>query len=359
MKFLFPLFLCFWVTSSFAQDNEDCDLQLDESTVHKLKALPLPTFSYSPETSVYIGAVCLFTKKSSDSLTRTSSAKTKIGYSFNKQLIFESIWSYFSTREKWFSEGRLHYSMYADQYFGVGVNQTVEDRVFYQSDRIIAEVSGLRKVNKNWFLGPQFRYQNHYNFRLEEMNDSYSELQKTSTIGLGLTVQNDTRDNLFAPSKGHLLKVSNSHNYGGGYYTKISLDARKYYSFGKDSRHTISGRAFSSHTIGETPFYDLSLIGGDKFVRGYFFGRFRDQHLSTVQTEYRTHLFWRIGVAAFGGASLVYNNFDSADFMTVKPNLGAGLRILTDKENKINLRLDYAIGLDGESGFYVVFGESF
>jgi hypothetical protein len=42
-----------------------------------------------------------------------------------------------------------------------------------------------------------------------------------------------------------------------------------------------------------------------------------------------------------------------------KYNYGGGIRFLMDKEEHTNLRLDYAVGQDGNKGFYVVFGESF
>jgi len=61
---------------------------------------------------------------------------------------------------------------------------------------------------------------------------------------------------------------------------------------------------------------------------------------------------------AIGGTSSLYPDF--SDFATtIRPNYGIGLRFLMDKKDNINLRLDYVIGSQNNSGFYVSFGESF
>jgi hypothetical protein len=79
----------------------------------------------------------------------------------------------------------------------------------------------------------------------------------------------------------------------------------------------------------------------------------------TLQGEYRSPLWWRFGLALFGGISKVYPSIDVISVSHLKPNYGFGLRVLTDTKENINLRLDYAMGAEGQGGFYVYFGESF
>jgi hypothetical protein len=81
--------------------------------------------------------------------------------------------------------------------------------------------------------------------------------------------------------------------------------------------------------------------------------------MSTLQGEFRFHVFWRLGLSAFGGVSLNYPQPDQMKLNNSKYNYGGGIRFLMDKEEHTNLRLDYAVGQDGNKGFYVVFGESF
>jgi outer membrane translocation and assembly module TamA len=73
----------------------------------------------------------------------------------------------------------------------------------------------------------------------------------------------------------------------------------------------------------------------------------------------RNHLFWRIGIATFGGISMVYEKVNRIENESFKPNAGIGLRFLVDKIEGTQLRFDYAVGANNQSGFYISFGESF
>ena len=68
---------------------------------------------------------------------------------------------------------------------------------------------------------------------------------------------------------------------------------------------------------------------------------------------------WRFGLAVFGGSGFVYSDIIKLTNSNVKPNAGIGLRFLVDKKENTFLRFDYAIGKEGQNGFYVSFGESF
>jgi hypothetical protein len=134
---------------------------------------------------------------------------------------------------------------------------------------------------------------------------------------------------------------------------------RRYYRLGEKQNQTIAGRFYQSSVLNTPPFYDYSLMGGDKLVRGYYFGRYRDKNLSSLQFEYRTNLLWKFGLATFGGVSSVYPGLTSVAKITIRPNFGVGLRFLVDKKENTSLRFDYAVGSNDQSGFYVSFGESF
>lgn len=351
IKTVLHLFFClFLVTSINAQDS---------TGFSKVSWLPVPAFGYSPETETYIGAVLLTTLKRKDTLTRTSNAKLELNYTWRRQFISEFQWTHFSYREKWMSEGIFHFSRYPDKYFGIGASTPDSFEVNYQSDRYRFETTLLKNLGDQLFAGVGLRYINYGRFRQNtDSMDRFSELTPVSTVGLELIGSWDKRDRVLTPTTGYLLKLTNDQMYGKNYYSRVSLDARKYFSWKGKIDQILSFRFYSQHVFGNAPFYDLSLLGGDKLIRGYFYGRFRDDHLSILQTEYRTHLFWRIGASVFGGISSVYNNLHWTGDQ-LKPNAGLGLRFLVDKEEGTNLRFDYAIGAQGQNGFYVSFGESF
>lgn len=333
----------------------------ENKPVKKVSVLPVPAIGYSPETKTYIGAVTLFTFNNlPDTLTRTSNASVEFNYTWNKQLIFESDWNYFFPGEEWFTRGLVHYSKYPDLYYGIGFDTPESGEVNFQSNRLIFDVDAFRNIKNKLFLGVGINYKSYNN--IDNLNDTalfYDELKNENNYGLKLLFLSDSRNNILSPSKGNYFEFGSAFNFGSSFYTKIALDYRYYFGFGKTKSNILASRFYHSVVFGTPPFYDYPMIGGDKYVRGYYLGRFRAKNLSSVQLELRNHLFWRVGISTFGGISMVYEQVGNIESESFKPNAGVGLRFLVDKTEGTSLRFDYAIGAQNQSGFYISFGESF
>jgi len=326
-----------------------------QDSTKKIKLLPVPTIGYSPETKTYIGAVTLFTiDLYKDSLTRTSNAKFEFNYTWNKQLILETEWNYFFKEEKWFTKGKIHYSEYPDYYYGIGSNTPESNKLLFNSNRFVFEANILRNLGGKLFVGPNLRFINYSNVSYSS-DLIYPELADQFTFGVGITLLRDSRNSLLTPTKGFYFNFNTGYNFSKSDYLATTLDIRYYKTWA--DKYTWASRMINDFRFGKVPFYDYSFLGGDKFVRGYNYGRYRDKNLSSIQTEFRLPLVWKFGIATFGGISNLFaNNFKINDS---KYNCGLGLRFLVDKHDKTNLRLDYAVGNDGNSGFYISFGESF
>lgn len=330
----------------------------DSTQVKKIKILPVPTIGYSPETRTYVGAVTLFTfNLHNDSNTRTSNAKLEFNYTWNNQLIVESGWNYFSKAEKWFSRGLIHYSKFPDQYFGIGPNTPESNKLLFNSNRLILDVAVLKKMGKQFFSGIQLKYVNYAQIKPEKPTPVYPELTTASTVGIGYAVLKDTRNNILTPTKGVYMHANAVYNIAKSNYAELLVDLRYYKTW--NNKFTWANRVVNDLTAGSPPFYDYALLGGDKMVRGYYYGRYRDKFLSAWQTELRLPIFWRFGLAAFGGLSTLYANNTPFNPSHLKHNYGLGLRFKVDKKDDTNLRIDYAIGSANNSGFYIAFGESF
>ncbi len=329
---------------------------LGQDSIKKVKILPVPTIGYSPETKTYIGAVTLITLDLyNDSATRTSNAKFEVNYTWNKQLILETEWNYFFKGEKWFTKGKIQYSDYPDFYYGVGTNTPVSNKLLYNSIRFVLEANILKKVGGKFFLGPSVKYINYSNVSYDSPI-AYPELADNSTFGVGLTLLRDSRDILLTPTKGFYFNFNAGYNFSNHDYGETTIDIRHYKTW--KEKYTWANRLINDFTFGNPPFYDYAFLGGDKYVRGYNYGRFRDNNLTSFQTEFRLPLIGRFGMATFGGLSNLYNN-SNLNLNNTKYNYGVGLRFMVDKHDNTNLRLDYAIGNGGNSGFYISFGESF
>lgn len=344
------LLITFFLLISFSLFSQD------SLRSKKVKILPVPSFGYEPETETYVGAVSLFTLDFyQDGLTRTSNAKAEFSYTWRKQSIFEVEWDYFLREEQWFTQGEMHFSKYPDFYYGIGPDTPESNELLYESNRFIFEAGIFKNMGRQLFLGLGLRRLSYGNVD-SETDHTFSELQSSAIFGLKAALFKDSRNSLLTPTSGKMYRLEAGYNVGDKDYFKTSLDLRRYHTLRQ--KHTLAIRLYNSFTINTPAFYDYAVLGGDDFVRGYFFGRFRDKHLSTLQAEFRSPLFWKLGFALFGGISSVYPNL-SALTDRVRPNAGAGIRFLVDKEGNTNLRLDYAIGSSRQSGFYISFGESF
>ncbi|MHC1706519.1 MAG: BamA/TamA family outer membrane protein [Bacteroidales bacterium] len=322
--------------------------------------LPVPALGYSPETSTYVGFVTLFSwNVFHDSLTRSSNAKAEFNYTWKKQYITDLGWESFTRKEKYYFKGKLTFSRYPDLYYGIGEDTPEKNITHYDSRRRIIDISLLRALRPKIFLGATFRLNKYdiLNYRPETYPD-YPELAPESNTGAGLRFMIDKRNNLLNTTLGF---------YGETWCTYNTNDQKEYYKFGIDSRyfntfeekHTVALRLLGIFTFNEAPFYDLALMGGDNQVRGFLYGRYRDNNLFTFQSEYRSVIYKRWGYALFGGVSKVNHNIEGLTLKNTKLNYGAGIRFMIDRKERINLRLDYARGSGGSDGFYISFGESF
>jgi outer membrane translocation and assembly module TamA len=107
----------------------------------------------------------------------------------------------------------------------------------------------------------------------------------------------------------------------------------------------------------DTPFFLMSSFGGSEDLRGYPSGRYRDQMMYAVQTEYRWHVKDRwimTGFVGFGEVAEKLSNFGS-NFL---PAGGIGARFVLSEKHRVSLSADLAVGNDGAE-FYFGVGEAF
>jgi outer membrane protein assembly factor BamA len=220
-------------------------------------------------------------------------------------------------------------------------------------------------TQKQFFINPQFLQRVHRNFY---MGLTY-EFQHTgpvsyiqggifdrenitgrhggNTSGIGPILSWDTRNNAYSPDRGVFVELQYvwfDQHLGSDFNLRIfSVDFRKFFRLSEKEVFAMQGIA--GLTAGNTPFRKLEELGGADMMRGYYGGRFTDKCLMAYQAEYRRHLFWRIGMVAFGSTGEV-----SPDLKNFELNpdqwhyaYGGGLRFMLSKEEKLNLRVDYGV----------------
>src|SRR5690606_24132468 len=104
-------------------------------------------------------------------------------------------------------------------------------------------------------------------------------------------------------------------------YQKWILDARKFFPLSPKSELGING--YVEFSNGEVPFNQMALIGGTKRMRGYYEGRYRDNHLILFQTEYRFPVWWRFSGVVFGGAGAVAGSLNEFNPEYIRWSIGS------------------------------------
>jgi hemolysin activation/secretion protein len=138
---------------------------------------------------------------------------------------------------------------------------------------------------------------------------------------------------------------------------KWILDLRNYQEFGRG--HLAYFQFYAKFLGGsKIPFRNMALLGGDKLLRGYFRGRYRDHNMYVIQAEYHSPPLWRLSLVVFAGLGDVYRLPADLRLRESKPSGGIGLRYRVFRDRRLNLRFDAALGRN-DGGIYLGIGEAF
>ncbi len=340
----------------------------------RVRALPLPALGYSPEQGFYGGAVGFFTFPSRDSLTPAASGQAEFNYTQRKQIIATVQGQGFLARGKYFFRGYATYRIFSDRYWGIGPLTPAENLENYDSRRLHARVTALRKIVPGVYAGVRAEAFYLHDVRPGPLLERTRPLGHAGGLaaGLGYGIQYDTRKNIPNPTDATFASFFHTvyHPVFGSEFRfhRIEFDFRKYFTLFTTPAwcekkigtfvHTLALQCNGTFSPGETPFFMMPLIGSENDMRGYFRGRFRDANMAAVQIEYRMPLVWRMGLAFFAGVGDVSPEALSLRYSALKHSLGAGVRFMADRKERVNLRFDFAVGKN-ETAFYLSFGEAF
>lgn len=342
--------------------------QVPEKKMKNGTWIALPTFNYSPENGFGFGAATLrvFKFNRNDTISRSSQIGGLALYTTENQAIFSTRYQFFTYAERYSFSGQIRYVDFPELYYGIGEDtpDTNEEDISYRFFRFAQRVT--KQLTPGFFAGLEVRYFNRFNLELVPggiLETSRAPGYNGSRVfGGGPVFVLDKRDNINNPFNGYYLLFSaffHGKVLGGEFqYTNYRLDFRDYFKPFKNLDHILAIQFVGNFIEGTAPFRQLSLLGGSSIMRGYYLGRFRDQHLVAAQTEYRFPLFWRIGGAAFLGFGNVMNRVSDFRWRDLKHSVGAGLRLGVDPKERLNLRVDVGFG-ENTSGFYLSVSEAF
>lgn len=328
--------------------------------------VPLPVIVYSPETNFGFGLTgqYLFRFKN-DSLSNLSTVGATILYTLEKQFIVNPNWDFYIKANQWRTSGAFVYQRFPEKFYGIGNTTSDDDEEEFTAEYILLRKRVTRQVAKNFHLGLQYRLEYAFDFETDPEGTLHADTIRGSSgylaSGAGVVAIYDSRDNSLFPFRGWFVVFSN-HFYprwlGSEYeFANFKLDARAYWN--PFTSNVIAAQVLTSFHAGDPPFKMLALLGGIETMRGYYMGRYRDNHLIAAQVEWRFPIWWRFIGAGFYGVGDVTHDFRDLQWNNLKHSIGGGIRLTLDAKERINLRFDAALGTDGSRGFYFQLGEAF
>ncbi len=348
----------------------------------------LPVITYSAESALNLGAIGFryFDLSKGKEDIPVSFVNMSAIYTTRNQLFLESGNQFFLSNNDRIN-GWLYYFDAPDRNYGLGndpsllLTENDSDDVLNYLNVTVARVgfqgSYQKKVGEKLFFGPTVNIENVLDydpipnsFQILQGAEKLNRLQSRivgKRVGLGLLLTSDTRDKIINSRRGHFLQLSflaNSKIFGSDFeYHASRVELIKYVNPFKN--HTLAFRLIQDwkHPFGSTgniPLYGLSRPNS----RGYFRGTFQDRHSQQIDIEYRLP-FWRdenleypgshfwkgLGMVMFVNGQQAYGETGSYKISNTNLALGGGLRVLFNKKNRMNLRIDFAYGLrEGSNG---------
>lgn len=322
----------------------------DSTAARKSQWNVLPAAYYTPETSLALGAAAILTfrDKRSQPTVRPSAVGATFIYTLNGQILTGMNPNVWLADNRHHVYGQFGYLFYPFEFYGIGNDAPVTAKEPYTTELLDGFMAYEYLVAKDLYLGLR------YDARVEAIIEKTGQLasqempirgsQGQRISGVGPTLNYDSRDNVFFPTRGSFHQISAvffGKSIGSKYdFQRYRFDFRKYFPIRKS---VLAVQALGIITTGTPSFQYMALLGGAQVMRGYFAGRYRDNHLTVLQTEYRFPIKGKFKAVVFGSTGRVADRLSNLRLQNLHAAAGVGLRFRVNKDN-LNIRFDAAIG---------------
>ncbi len=247
-------------------------------------------------------------------------------------------------------------------FYGVGPDSDLEES--YEEQKLDFEFSCVRRLWKQLYAGPLYLYTNveYTDFESDGAIAQYVHGSNNTGISseLGLVLQWDSRSSLVYPRNGSYVELRALHSgtgLGSDFdFSTVKLDARGYYEIIPDT--VLALQAIMQSSSGSVPLHKMEELGGVRVLRGYQFGRYRDESSAVVQGEVRFPIFNRLGGVVFGAAGQVEEGYSRFSLENTKAAGGLGFRFQPNKKSDVRIRVDLGFSRDF-TGIYITLLEAF
>lgn len=338
----------------------------------KARFIAYPVVAYAPETSWEFGVSSLYVYHSRDNPENRISEVGTFGFvTLAGQYGLHVDHANYTDKDKWFFLGKGRVQSFPLQYYGIGSDTPKDPLASVDQSSIVFKERALRQIIPSLYFGPEFGFDRLSKVRFNFEDGVAQELPRGGNgslnlgVGLGLLYDNchnvlNVRDGFFS----ELAVLHYNQAWGSDFsFWTFESDTRLFIPI--NARDTLAFQLYGRMTTGDVPYNEMSTLGGESLMRGYYLGRFRDKHFVGTQLEYRflplpfRHPFMkRFGASVFGATGAVFSEPGLPDGDNFVFAGGAGLRFLLFPDKDIYTRGDFAFTNEGGS-FYLFIGEAF
>ena len=324
-----------------------------------------PIVFYAPETGWGGGGGLVYVRMAEGDVKtqRPSTYQVSFVGTERRQVTLQALGDIWTANNK----NRFNYEIVAQQapgrFFGIGPNTgTSSEKYTAINTRLI--LTGQRRIARHFFVGAR------YFLERSTLKDVAPGALLTGTVpgqyGWWLTTISavssfDSRDRYYSPLHGIFASIQltrATRAIGSEFeYWRMVTDLRWYQAI--VGEHVFAMQFYMDDAWkGTPPFERMPRLGGQNTLRGFFGGRFRDNHAMALQGEYRTPEWWKLSAVAFIATGGVAPRQDLYESRTFRTGYGVGLRWAITHTDRLNLRIDHGWG-PRSSGTYFTVGEAF
>jgi hypothetical protein len=239
-----------------------------------------------------------------------------------------------------------------DDYLGTGEPLKTDDQLKGIAGRYLFRAMG------DWFIGAQGSAANYQVLGATVEDDLVLEtlgVRGFKSAGVGVTLMHDSRDNEDMPTTGWFVNLNNiayRKALGGAEsFDAYRVDLKTFWKHG--GGHVLAVRQYNWLT-NDAPSAAQSTV----ILRGYKQGQYLSRYMSSLEVEERVSFNERWGATLFGGAAGLYGETATPLERTVYPTVGAGVQFVIKPEERMNINLEYAQGIEDNRGVYLRLGYS-
>ena len=319
-----------------------------------------PTAGFSRRTGLEFGVMPILGWHSTDLERRLNTLGFTVQFSSKSMIEIRADGDLFFSNG-WRLNSKLEYLKVNDRFWGVYSSPEIYDAWRFVSRRFKGSLELYKLITGNWFLGVDIlagHWTNHeWAF---QPNEDITGVYGGDSFGFGPVVMMDSRDDHLFPHRGAYFKTSykyyfNQWNSGTGFSNFIT-DLRVFLPV---ATNVFAFQGLMELSTGDVPYYLLPEVGGKYRLRGLDHSRrIVDKSVWLLRSEFRSHLWWRIGTVLFVESGGAGNRFLSDSGSPIISG-GGGLRLRIFPKESLSVRFDGAITSNGFYGISLSLKEAF